>query len=181
MCVPEDGDGNLEGLLPAGPFTQIWMNTNRALCGVRSDTSISCYSLDAEQTYPDFGTGYVQVKNSSVMMCALTTDARVRCWKEDVSVSGGSWTEVTVADPENVAAFDFSGLSICTIDDVGKALCRRSFLGIEVLTPPEDERFMDIAVASGRGCGITVEGELWCWYDGEAAEQIPLPMPALTE
>lgn len=113
-------------------------------------------------------------------LCGVTTDDELFC---DQFRSNPDRVELTL-----IAEGPFRDVSqgldhVCYLAQDGRATC---VLPEEPSpsTVPADLRFVDIATSSDANtCGVTEQGELWCWSSiaAEPPVQVPLPMKAAVD
>ena len=176
-----------ESFMLAGSYRQIVRvvtGDSGGVCGVLRDGSVRC-ELEGEVLTPDFEGEVVHVESfAGDGLCGVLRDGTIRCLRR----AGESWLDAI--DPIGNAgyAFDVFKESLCYLDNSRHAVC------VDIapssrprLQPPTDIEFVDISVSLVTACGISVDGDVWCWDDQssfmphEAPYKIDFPKPALAE
>jgi alpha-tubulin suppressor-like RCC1 family protein len=129
---------------------------------------------------------YTTITNGMQFSCALRQDGRADCWGWSGGRGGGGGG-ASVNRPTPVSgALRFRDISagedhVCAAVLDGAAYCWGKVSPDAVGTPtriPGSHRFVKVASGSrafpyGPSCGLTSEGDAYCWHDG--LEPVPVP------
>jgi len=168
---------------PAGVFKSVSVARLHA-CAIRADDTIACWSESEAPALPPFQGRYSEVVVGEVTACARLLDGHFDCrgkladvWRDDVRqvsmdftghclVRRGGVLECAGSrelppPPKNVIAVD-TNYTTCVLVAGGEVLCPQSgHDGPWGLV--SRERFKDIAVTSGGGCGRRPDDTVGCW------------------
>ena len=157
------GDGHTGTLNPpAGEkFTAISVGGVVA-CGLRFDGTVACWGRDAvekdiaQRPRPE-GAKFVTIATGPSWICALKSDGTPVCrgWLGDwfgpnvLTRWNAKLASITVgkANRQTMCVLDFNGFGSCYCD-------------FGCPDPPPDKKFAAISVT---GCGLSLDGELFCW------------------
>jgi hypothetical protein len=192
-------------------ITAIAGGTKGGLCIIAEDEMLSCTAVPRlDQPNPANaptvvlpGTRFVSVTSVATWggrrSCAVTEAGRVWCWTPTGSQEIEGLEEVPGDYPRFVSVTGYSDgvrFAYCGLTQDGEAWCwgstnLRGLLGVgdtdprpnptKVLT---DQRFVQLSLRGGGGCGVTAVGEVWCWGDNVSQQILPttdqsVPVPTL--
>jgi hypothetical protein len=185
---------------PRGPFQQLSVSDRRG-CALRPDGSAACWA-DPGETAPGPFTGrYDAISVAAAVACARKLDGGFDCAGTKVrgDVGGGRAKQIKTDDslgvcllrddgslacgkgatevaplPSPAVELDLNG-GLCVLNAAGEVLCAQSAQrGPWGLV--SRERFRQIAVTAGFGCGRRADDTVRCW--GNPGKDGTLPPPA---
>ena len=133
---------------------------------------------------PVMGLKAIQISSGTSFALSLGSDGTISCWGEtdaveailcdvpDFDVQRGNNVRLT-ADGKAVVALDAHGRP--EIDETGQ----KSAKGNRYLVDQEEVRWSQVAAGNRHSCGITTEGEVYCWGSSRVASAIQIPIGIL--
>ena len=126
----------------------------------------------------------IQVSSGTSHALSLGSDGTISCWGEtdaveaflcgvpDISVQRGNSVRLT-ADGEATVVLDAHGRP--AIDETGQGPAK----GNRYLVDQEEVRWSQVAAGNVHSCGITTEGEVYCWGSSRVLPAIQIPIGIL--
>jgi len=161
VCWGRDDDGVVSGV-PAGTFAQLRVSARgEVACARQSGASGSLVCWGATDggvvgnvpAATDFVA--VDVGTEGDLACGIHVDGSVTCWGNDATAAvpppPGVWSDVSVGAYHVCARAD-DGATSCWADSV-----------FVLPQPPEGLGFVDVTSEDGVSCGVSVDGDLWCF------------------
>ena len=146
-------------------------------------TDVECRKVPASG--PDvMGLKAIQISSGTSFVLALGRDGTISCWGEtdaveailcgvpDITVQRGNNVRLT-ADEDAVVVLDAHGRP--AIDETGQ----EPAAGNRYLVDQEEVRWSQVAAGNLHSCGITTEGEVYCWGSSRVLPAIRIPMGIL--
>jgi len=156
-----------------GPYAQI-STYGVSFCGLTPAGGIRCVGPDAPP--PELVAGTYTEVLWGFDLCATLPAGGARCFHG----LSEPWSEVDRGIANDAVALAV-GSQICALDGEGRASCVNSAATGVLRPPPTGVRFSELQIASRAACGISLQGELWCWTDKLDPHLIPLTRPALVD
>ena len=143
--------------------------------------------VDEEEPGDDIevmGLKAIQISSGTSFVLALGRDGTISCWGEtdaveailcgvpDIKVQRGNNVRLT-ADEDAVVVLDAHGRP--AIDETGQEPAE----GNRYLVDQEEVRWSQVAAGNVHSCGITTEGEVYCWGSDRVLPAIRIPMGIL--
>jgi alpha-tubulin suppressor-like RCC1 family protein len=166
-------------------FEQLAANLE-GTCGITSDGDLYCWGMYGEAAPSRFGDGarFTQISGSNRHMCGVTGDGDVYCWglMDEWVPSGRAEAPVRVPGIGDMVAVSAGDAFTCALRSTGGAYCwganwegqlgngNASVRSIDTPTPVVGgQSFTAISAGRGATCGLTGDGEAWCWGRHAAA------------
>jgi hypothetical protein len=111
--------------------------------------------------------------------CGEATDGSFQCYQFDAGRVSKHWAQ----GQRELKDYTYARGHACVVQSDGRASCQK-FDGTDSADlVPQDKRFVDIdTFDTTASCGVTIEGELWCWGETAAnTRRVTLPMGAALE
>jgi hypothetical protein len=171
-------NGNVDcwGMVPAGtipddPFVQITgVDTN--VCGLRADGTGTCWFDGTFATFPS-DIRFRQISLAFAFMCGVTTDSGLVCWGTAAPTAPTGEPLVLSGKVQMVSGGRDHG---CVLMEDGhvEALLNPEFdtRADNYQAPPSSLHFIAIDAGIEHDCGITTDGEVWCWGYDQPAKQM---------
>jgi alpha-tubulin suppressor-like RCC1 family protein len=161
-------------LLTAGGGVRCWGSNVSGQLGV-GDRSDSFVPRDV----PGLESGVVEVAAANWSTCALTTDGKVKCWGNSVSLGstgapGGAYlSPVEVADLTGAVSIRSGRDSNCALTSDGQVYCWGQVYNVGIPGGPLDQPHATgiaglpavraISLGDNRACALTLNGLVLCW------------------